>query len=82
MTLQEGLVAGDQLARLDVLGDRDRVDCVDEAERRPVRQQGDEGVGVGKWHGVPVAQGRTGCVQPLFTETIADYSWVIDVTRE
>ena len=81
MTLQEELVAGDQPARLDVLGHRDRVDRVDEAERWSMRKQGDQRVGVGKWHVDPVALGRTGCRQPLFTETIAHYSPVTDVTR-
>ena len=63
---------------------RDRVDGVDEPERRPVRQQADQRVGVGVRHGrsLPVVRARTGSVQALFTETLAHYSRVIDVTRE
>ena len=59
--------------------------------RRPRRRSGTvAGAGAGRparrsrdvaWASLS-ARGRTGCRQPLFTETIADYSRVTDVTRE
>jgi len=45
---EEELVAGDEPSGLDVLRDRDHVDRVHEAERWPMRQQGDQRVGLEK----------------------------------